>query len=150
MTVIQPREEASLNPVLNIYLSKALAADRLREADRFRRSRVEWTRQPDSYDEVTVRMAGPEDTERVGHLAELDGRRALRGPILVAEVHGELLAARSLDGDGSIADPFHPTAQLVELLELRSAHLRDGSESRGPHRRGARRWLISVLATDRS
>lgn len=139
-----------MHTALNIYLADALAADRLREGEHFRRSRVQWTDQPDTYAEVTVRVARAGDAERVRRLAELDGRRVPNGPMLVAEVRGELLAARSLDGKGSIADPFHPTAHLIELLELRSAHLRNGSDPGHAHRRGARRWLRAVLATNRS
>ena len=139
-----------MHPVLNIYLADAVAADRLRDAEHFRRSRVQWTDQPDTYAEVTVRVARAGDAERVRRLAELDGRRAPNGPMLVAEVRGELLAARSIDGKGSIADPFHPTAHLVELLELRSAHLRNGAESGHGHRRGTRRRLRAILATNRS
>jgi hypothetical protein len=139
-----------MHPVLNIHMANALAADRLREAERFRRSRVQWTEQPDSFDEVTVRLARSSDDEAVMRLAELDGRRVPPRPVLVAEVRGELLAARSLTGEGAVADPFHPTAQLVELLELRSAHLRNGSEPGDVHRRGARGWLRAILAAPRS
>jgi hypothetical protein len=142
-----------MHPTLNIYLANALAADRLREAERFRRSRVEWSAQPDRYDAVTVRLARPTDAEAVLRLAELDGRHvSTLGPMVVAEVGGELLAARPLTGGGSIADPFRPTAHLVELLELRSAHLRNGSDGSegGRLHRGARGWLRSVLAASRS
>jgi hypothetical protein len=136
-----------MHPVLNAYLSQAIASDRREEAERFRRTRVEQAEEADSYDAVTVRLARGNDAAAVRRLAELDGRRAPEGPILVAEVHGELLAARSLSGEGSIADPFHPTAHLIELLELRSAHLRNGFDAGHSHPRGARRWLRAVLAT---
>jgi hypothetical protein len=136
-----------MHPVLNVYLSEAIASDRHREAERFRRTRVEQAEESDSYDAVTVRLARGNDAEAVRRLAERDGRRAPEGPMLLAEVHGELLAARALSGEGSIADPFHPTAHLIELLELRSAHLRNGSDAGHAHRRGTRRWLRGVLAT---
>jgi hypothetical protein len=139
-----------MHPVLSIYLAEAINSDRRREAERFRRARPEWAAQPDSYDEVTVRRARPSDAEAVQRLAELDGRRPPNGAILVAEVRGELLAVRSVTGGRSIADPFHPTAHLIELLELRSAHLRNGSDSGHDRRSGARRWLRAVLATNRS
>jgi hypothetical protein len=138
-----------MHPVLNAYLTSAIAADRMREAEQFRRSRVEWSEQPDRYDSVTVRLARPADAEAVRRLAELDNRRVPRGRMLVAEVGGQLLAARPLDGHGAIADPFRPTAHLIELLELRSAHLRDGAEPPHAGRRSARRWLRAVLATSR-
>jgi hypothetical protein len=143
-----------MHPTLNIYLANALAADRLREAECFRRSRVEWSEEPDRYDAVTVRFARPSDAEAVLRLSELDGRRVSpRDQMLVAEVEGRVLAARPLEGGSSIADPFRPTAHLVELLELRSAHLRNGrggSDGGRFHRGRARGWLRSVLATSRS
>jgi hypothetical protein len=138
-----------MHPVLSFYVADALAADRIREAERFRRSRVDWAGESDAYPEVTVRVARQEDAERVQRLADLDGHRIPQGTTLVAEVGGELLAARSLDGKRSIADPFHPTAHLVELLELRSAHLRNGAEPRG-HGRGAMGRLRAILAPTRS
>lgn len=143
-------EEARMHPVLSSYMANAVAADRIEEAECFRRSRVEWSERPDTYDTVTVRLARPADADAVMRLAELDGRHVPRSPILVAEVRGELLAARSLEGHGAIADPFHPTAHLVELLELRSSHLRNGAQPPHSGRRGARRWLRAVVATTRS
>ena len=114
------------HPALSEQLATMLAADRLETAERLRRSRVEWTRvMPDPFDSVTVRRARPGDGVALQRLAELDGRRLPPGPMLVAEVAGELLAARSLVAGTSIANPFHPSAHLVELLELRSAHLRE-------------------------
>jgi hypothetical protein len=84
-------------------------------------------------------------------LSELDGRRVPFGQMLVAEVGGDLLAARSLTTGESIADPFRPTAHLVELLELRSAHLRNGSDNgRARTPRRARAWLRALIATSRS
>jgi hypothetical protein len=114
------------HPTLSEQLASALAAERLETAERRRRSRVEWTRvMPDPFDSVTVRRARPGDGAALQRLAEVDGRRLPPGPMLVAEVAGKLLAARSLVAGASIADPFHPSAHLVELLELRSAHLRE-------------------------
>jgi hypothetical protein len=138
-----------MHPVLNAYLANALAADRIREAEQYRRSRIEWSEVPDTFDSVTVRVARPADADAILRLAERDGRHVPHEPLLVAEVRGQLLAARSLDGHGAIADPFSPTAHLVELLELRSAHLRDGTEP--PHSgRGARGWLRTVFAAART
>jgi hypothetical protein len=138
-----------MHPTLNTYLANALAQDRLREAEKFRRSRFGWTEEPDPYGEVTVRFARPADTDALLRLAERDGRRMPSSPALVAEVGGELLAARSLDGAKAIADPFRPTAHLVELLELRSAHLRDGGDGRRLRWVRPRTWLRSAPAPSR-
>jgi hypothetical protein len=140
-----------MHPLLNAYLANALAQDRLEAAERFRRSRVEWAEEtPDPYPAVTVRLARNTDAEAVIRLSELDGRRVPPAPVLVAEVGGDLLAARSLKDGAAVADPFRPTGHLAELLELRSAHLRNGSDgyARGGHR--GRRWLRALVATTRS
>jgi hypothetical protein len=138
------RRSEKLNSDLNKYLSDALVADRLRESERFRRSRPEADGEPDSYPSVTVRIARPVDAEAVVRLAELDGHRLPNGPLLVAEVGGSVLAARSLDNGASVAHPFRPTAELTELLELRSTHLRAASNGRF-HHGGLRRWMRSLL-----
>ena len=36
-----------------------------------------------------------------------------------------MLAARSIEDGGSVADPFRHTAHLAELLALRATHLRN-------------------------
>lgn len=83
---------------------------------------------------VTLRPAQPGDAAKLARLAELDCRRLPDAPLLVAEVGGELLAALPLDGAADpIADPFRPTAELVELLQLRAR------SARPPRRRGTPR-----------
>jgi hypothetical protein len=140
-----------MNPELNAQVARQLTAERLQEAERDRRSRVEWSQvKPDPYDTVTVRLARPEDAEAVLRLAQLDNRRVPLGPALVAEVANEVLAVRSLITGSALADPFRPTAHLVELLELRSTHLRDVAEDR--RRRRLTRplaWLRALTATSR-
>ena len=85
---------------------------------------------------VTIRRARPEDAWALTALAVLDDAPPLGGEALVAEVEGELWAARSLADGRTIGDPFRPTAEARELLELRAAHIgRVVAE-----RNGARRW----------
>jgi hypothetical protein len=132
---------------LNRVVADALVADRLREAKRFQRSQGAARDAADAYDSVTVRLARPVDTEALVRLSELDGGKVPRGSVLVAEVGGAVLAARSLENGASVADPFQPTVQLTELLELRSAHLRDAARGRGIRRR--LRPLAWVLALRR-
>ncbi len=51
--------------------------------------------------------------------------------MLVAERDGVILAAHELHGSRAIADPFRPTADLVDLLQARIALLRRaGTRSR--------------------
>jgi hypothetical protein len=65
---------------------------------------------------VTIRRARPDDQLALVRLAALDSAQAPRDPILVAEVDGELRAALSLSDRTTIADPFHRTAVMIELL----------------------------------
>jgi hypothetical protein len=48
------------------------------------------------------------------------------GRALLAEVDGALRAALPLDGSAPIADPFHRSSELVDLLRVRAAQLRRG------------------------
>ena len=72
---------------------------------------------------VTVRRSTPADQAALDHLAQLDSGRPPRGPALVAEVDSRMLAALPLDSGRPIADPFKPTAALVDLLELRRSQI---------------------------
>jgi hypothetical protein len=49
--------------------------------------------------------------------------------MLVAAVAGEPRAALPLNGGPVLADPFHRTAELVSLLEMRAAQLNSRSRS---------------------
>src|SRR5436309_2291161 len=79
-----------------------------------------WDRSLMAHNDITIRLAGADDAHALSRLAVLDSARAPAGDVLVAELRGELLAALPLDGGRAIADPFHPTADLVALLELRA------------------------------
>ena len=72
-------------------------------------------------DHLVLRLATERDAAALRDLAGLDSRRLPAGPHLVAVVGGELRAALSLADGTAVADPFRPTAALVELLEARAA-----------------------------
>jgi hypothetical protein len=134
-----------MNAPLEKYLSDVLVADRLREAERFRRSRQTDAKQRDTYESVTVRVARPVDADAVLRLSQLEGRHMPGHPILIADVGGSVLAALSLNDGASVADPFRPTGHLTELLELRARHLRSTARGRsGLWRRSPGLWLKSV------
>ena len=63
-------------------------------------------------------------------LAQLDGAPRPAGAMLVAELDGEIVAAVPFDGGRAIADPFRPTAALVELLHARTRLLADAAPGR--------------------
>ena len=67
---------------------------------------------------VVIRAARGSDGEALSELAALDSQRQLAGPVLIAEQDGAVVAA--LAGDRVIADPFRPTADVIDLLRLRA------------------------------
>ena len=70
----------------------------------------------------------------------IDSAEPLESPVVIAEVDGEIRAALSLWDGSSIADPFFPTADLVDLLRDHSRRLRARAERvRAPRRRLALR-----------
>jgi hypothetical protein len=73
--------------------------------------------------DISIRSADPPDYSSLWQLAALDDRPLPRGPFVVAEVGGEIIAAVSLDTGAAIADPFRRTAQAVALLQLRATQL---------------------------
>jgi hypothetical protein len=71
--------------------------------------------------DITIRRATEQDRNAIGRLAALDSSKAPSGAALLAFDDGELVAALPFDGNGPIADPFHRTADIVDLLRLRAA-----------------------------
>jgi hypothetical protein len=65
---------------------------------------------------ITIRNSTDSDRAALTRLAELDSARPLSGPALIAEHGGHAVAAVSLRDRRSIADPFLPTADVVEML----------------------------------
>jgi hypothetical protein len=74
--------------------------------------------------EILIRFARPEDEGALARLAGRDSQPVPGGDLLVAETNGEIRAALPLDGRRPVADPFHPTAELIRLLEVRRGQLR--------------------------
>lgn len=75
---------------------------------------------------IAIRRATEADALVLQRLAALDGgRRVGDGEMLIAEVGGEPQAAIDVASGAAIADPFRPTAALVELLRLRASRLRE-------------------------
>ena len=62
-------------------------------------------------------------------VAALDSARVPRSPLLVAEMDGEIRAVLSLDDGSAVADPFHKSLDLVDLLRARA-----GATQRAPRR----------------
>jgi hypothetical protein len=74
--------------------------------------------------EITIRQAAIEDTPGLVQLARVSERRLPAGPVLVAEDEAGLVAAVAVHGGPALADVRRSSADVVQLLELRSRQLR--------------------------
>ena len=118
-----------MNP-LNALLAQSVLEERFAQAEQYRRSHPERPgAAPALYDSVTIRRVTPDDWQAVERLSQLDGRSLPRGAALLAEVDDRALVVRSLADGATVADPFHPTAELSELLEARAKALGGHSPS---------------------
>jgi hypothetical protein len=79
----------------------------------------------DDFKRFTVRLAEAADETMLYRLASLDSSRLPAGPLLVGEISGGIQAAVPVKGGRGIANPFVRTAELMTLLELRAAQLRE-------------------------
>jgi hypothetical protein len=76
---------------------------------------------------LVLRPATSVDSPDLERLAALDSARPLEGQVLLAYADGDVRAAVSLDSGRAVADPFWPSAELVELLRAAAGE--------GPRRR---------------
>jgi hypothetical protein len=73
--------------------------------------------------DITIRRAQEQDAAVLARLAALDSSDVPSGDLLIAEEDAEVRAAVSLASGAVIADPFHRTLSLVELLQVRAGSL---------------------------
>lgn len=88
--------------------------------------------------QITIRHSETGDSLAIRRLAALDSQHEPHGPMLLAEIGGELQAAVALDGSQAIADPWRSTADALALLKLRATQTREHAErgrGRGLHLR---------------
>ena len=97
---------------------------------------------PQDTEAVLMRRATADDTARIRTLARLDDRRMPAGPFLVAELRGEIVAARSLATGSVIADPFRLTNDIVAMLRLRASQVSELDVRRG--RRAATQYAVAA------
>jgi hypothetical protein len=122
-----------MNP-LNAYLAQSVIDERYAHAENYRRAHPQRpAAAPALYDSVTIRRVTPDDWQAVERLSQLDGNPVPRGAALLAEVDDRVLVVRSLVDGTAVADPFHPTADLVGLLEARAKHFGGASKSAFRH-----------------
>ena len=65
---------------------------------------------------LVLRPATSVDSVALRRLAELDSASPLTGEVMLAYAGGDVRAALSLETGRTVADPFYPSAELVELL----------------------------------
>ena len=82
------------------------------------RASVVGQKEIDLSEPITITHSTEADAPSVWRLAALDDRRPPHGPALLAYVGGELRAAVGLLDGRAVADPFHHTAELLEMLRL--------------------------------
>jgi hypothetical protein len=83
---------------------------------------------------ITIRSSTDADAAAIRDLALLDGGSAPQGDALLAYVDGQLLVAVGRADGAAVADPFHLTADVVELVRARARLER-------PRGHGAPGWL---------
>lgn len=79
---------------------------------------------------ITIRRSTTGDAAAVARIAALDSGHAPEGDAMLAFEGSELRAVLPLDGGRPLADPFHRTAELVELLRY------SAEPGRAPRKRG--------------
>jgi hypothetical protein len=87
---------------------------------------------------LTIRTADLADAGALARLAALDSSPAPTGATLIAEVGEEVWAAVEIGSGAAVADPFRPSADVVELLRHRALGVRG-------HATGERRSLARLL-----
>ncbi len=73
---------------------------------------------------LTIRTADLADAGALARLAALDSSHPPTEAALIAEVGEEVWAAVEIGSGAAIADPFRPSADVVELLRHRALGLR--------------------------
>ena len=87
---------------------------------------------------LVLRPATSADTAELERLAALDSARPLEGDVMLAFAGGEVRAALSVESGRAVADPFWPSADLVELLRAAAGDR--------PRRRSLRQLVRPALA----
>ena len=114
-----------ISPELDLAVAQTNLEDRRRAADAYRRTprQAQPERPVVTERSVTLRFGSAADQRSLARLAALDSSTPPAQPVLLAEVDGQLQAALALTGGAVIADPFHPTADLIDLLRARARQL---------------------------
>jgi hypothetical protein len=118
-----------MNPQLSPGIAAARHQEFLEQSARRghfagRRRRHQAAATPIFWEGLTLRLATSADRPALAHLAELEQASRPPEPVLLGVVMQRPIAALSLCDGSVLADPFAPTAELIELLRLRARQLR--------------------------
>ena len=94
--------------------------------------------------EITIRAARADDMREVALVAGRDTGTLPAGPLLVAKAGDDVRAAISLVDGTVIADPFHRTAELVEMLRIRAGAVSRARNGQIAPRRHSRRRPLTL------
>jgi len=112
--VTKIRKEAEMHPYLIYTIAATRQLEMLEEARI--RGLAKAARGPSPGPAVSVRFARDTDALALDRLAVLSERPVPQGTLLVASVHGEVIAAAAVEGGPAIADPFRRTADAVSQI----------------------------------
>jgi hypothetical protein len=122
-------KEHLMHPQLSQAMAQARQQELLDAAQRSRRVALPFrrTRRASApairWQGLTLRLATSADRSALARLAELEQTVSPADPVLLGEVMHRPVAALSLHDGRVIADPFIPTAELVELMRLRARQI---------------------------
>ena len=111
---------------MSTTISAAVAAEHsadLRRAAEHQRAATSALARRSDLQVIALRVAQPEDDYDVSRLAQLDDAPQPIGPVMLAVVDGEAVAALSLSDGRVVANPFVATEKAVTLLRLRATQL---------------------------
>ena len=121
-----------MNPELSLALATARRQDLLEAAARERsglrrlRRRRREAAPAIRRQGLTLRLATSADGSALARLADLEQTARPADPVLLGEVMQRPVAALSLRDGRVVADPFTPTAELIELMRVRARQITCG------------------------
>jgi hypothetical protein len=105
------------------YIREKLAEARSREFERKAREHTAVERDEPQPAEIRIRYAAPADEPRLRSLEQRAGAPHLPAPVVVVDINGALLAAKSLRDGATVADPTHRGRCFEEVVALSVAGL---------------------------
>jgi hypothetical protein len=119
---------------INAAIAEEHRSDLLRDATarRLHRAAAPPADKPARMVTIALRLAADDETRVVRRLAQLDDAPELQGPVLLALIDDEAVAAVSLRDRRVVANPFVPTQDEVALLRLQASQLFGKAKRRRP------------------